>query len=67
MTVGEIIKYWRLEFNMTQVEFSKLAGVTQQTLSRWESDIHIPTIVECVRLARALRLSLDEMFEDLKL
>lgn len=65
MQVGEIIKYWRLEFKYSQDALAKLIGTTQQTVSRWESNRHTPSIVECVKLSRALHLSLDEMFADL--
>lgn len=65
MKVGDIIKYWRNEFGYTQRQFADLIGNSQQNVSRWEANKNIPSIIECVKMARALKLSLDEMFEDL--
>lgn len=67
MRVGDIIKYWRKEYKLSQIKLAKLIGSTQQTISRWESNQNLPSIVDCVKLAKALQLSLDEMFADLML
>lgn len=67
MRVGDIIKYWRKEYKLSQIKLARLIGSTQQTISRWESNQNLPSIVDCVKLAKALQLSLDEMFADLML
>ncbi len=67
MRVGDIIKYWRKEYKLSQIKLAMLIGSTQQTISRWESNQNLPSIVDCVKLAKALQLSLDEMFADLML
>ena len=65
MKIGDIIKYWRKEFNLSQHKLAEMIGSTQQTVSRWESNQNIPSIVDCVKLAKVLQLTLDEMFADL--
>ena len=65
MDIGGIIKHWRLEFKLSQSAFAKLCGSSQQTISRWENNLHTPSIVDCIKMAKALNLTLDEMFADL--
>lgn len=65
MKVGDIIKYWRKEYKLSQNKLAEMIGSTQQTVSRWEANQNIPSIVDCVKLAKALQLSLDEMFADI--
>ena len=65
MKAGDIIKFWRLEFKLTQKQLAEMIGSTQQSISRWENNQNIPSILDCVKLSRALKISLDEMFADL--
>ena len=65
MKAGDIIKYCRIEFKYSQKQLADMIGSTQQTISRWESNQNIPSIIDCVKLSRALHISLDEMFADL--
>ena len=40
---GKELKEWRKQYGLTQVELSKLLGVTWSTVARWEIDyINIP-------------------------
>lgn len=65
MKIGDIIKYWRKEYNLSQLKLAEMIGSTQQTISRWESNQNTPSINDCIKMAKALQLSLDEMFADL--
>lgn len=65
MKVGDIIKYWRKEYKLSQYKLAEMIGSTQQTVSRWENNQNTPSIVDCVKLAKALQLNLDEMFADI--
>lgn len=50
----------RKEHNLTQTKLSRLTGIKQQNISRWEAGKNLPNIEECVHLADFFGLSLDE-------
>lgn len=56
-------------FRVSQVEFAEIAGVTQATVSRWESGILAPGLVELDRIraaakSRRLKLRAEEFFSE---
>lgn len=58
MSVKEIIKSRRLELGLTMLEVAKAVGVSEATVSRWESgDIENMRRDKIVALARVLKLS----------
>ena len=67
MKLGDAIRNIRLENQLSQDKFAKLIGTTQQTLSRWENNIHLPTLIDGLKMSRALQISLDELFGDVDL
>ncbi len=56
------IKLSRIELDMTQVQLSKMIGVTRQTISLIESEKYNPTLALCLSICHALGKSLDELF-----
>lgn len=65
MEIGQRIKERRLALGMTQAELADLLETTERQVSRWESatprTAQEPAASNCVRLAHALNLSLDEL------
>jgi transcriptional regulator with XRE-family HTH domain len=50
----------RQVFGVSQVEMAQIAGVRQATISRWEHDIHAPSLPEMGRIrAEAIRRGLE--------
>ena len=43
MTLGEQIKQKREEKNLSQEELAEQIGVSRQAVSKWESDLSVPT------------------------
>ena len=65
MKAGDCIKYWRTELKLSQQKLAEMIGSNQQAISRWEANVNVPNINDCFKIARALQLSLDEIFGDL--
>lgn len=65
MHIGQRIRDRRLALDLTQPELADLVGSTERQVGRWESakprTSQEPTASNCVRLAHALNLSLDEL------
>lgn len=61
MNIGLALKKHREEKNISQGELSRRTGITQTNLSRWESNLHLPNIADCITLARFYGISLDEL------
>ena len=61
MTIGQSIKYARKERGIKQVEVSKMIGISQPEISRWETGKAYPSVLSLVDLADALDISLDEL------
>lgn len=61
MTLGENLKNLRVAFGLTQQQLADATGIKQQNISRWEKGMHIPDILECVKLADFYHISLDEL------
>ncbi|MBE6557899.1 MAG: helix-turn-helix transcriptional regulator [Ruminococcaceae bacterium] len=60
-TVGQNIRRFRKEKNMTQSELAELLGVSIQAISKWETDAGMPDISQIVPLARVLEVSTDNL------
>jgi transcriptional regulator with XRE-family HTH domain len=60
--VGPIIKQRRRALGLGQLELGDRVGVTEEQVRRWESSRQEPAATNCRRLARALNLTLDELF-----
>ena len=57
MTIGDIIRNRRKEFDMRQEDLAELVGTTKATVSRWESgDIHKMKRPMIAKLANVLQL-----------
>ncbi len=62
LALGNRLKLARIESDLTQAELARRVGVTRQTIGLIEAGRYNPTIKLCLRLARATRRSLDELF-----
>ena len=59
--VGERIRRFREARDITQVQLAKTLGITQSNVSEMERGIRGVTAHQAVRLAKALRVSVDEI------
>ena len=58
---GEALKYQREINGYSQSELSRLTGLTQASISYWESNKKSPNIEACEILADFYGISLDEL------
>lgn len=64
---GNVIKTLREKNRMTQKELARIIGVSDKTISKWETNRGLPDIGIIEELAKALRVSLSELLTgDLK-
>lgn len=61
MSVGERIKVYRKEKNLTQGQLAELIGVSTQAISKWETGVGMPDISQIVPLACVLDISTDKL------
>lgn len=61
MTIGETIKFYRKEKELTQGQLAELIGVSTQAVSKWETDAGMPDISQIVPLAKVLDVSTDKL------
>ena len=52
----------RIEKNLTQQELADMVDVTRQTIGLIEKGGYNPTLNLCIRIARALDKTLDQLF-----
>ena len=62
MTFGNTIAQYRKKRNMTQEQLANLLEVTNQAVSKWESDQCCPDIQLLPRLADLFEITMDELF-----
>jgi len=62
-TFGERLKKYRQEKRLTQQDLADLLGVSNKTVSRWESDGGYPDVSVLVPLARALGITVDDLLD----
>lgn len=61
MTLGEIIKHYRSQLNMSQTELGDRIGVSRQAVTKWETDTGIPDINNIKSLAKVFHISIDTL------
>ncbi|MGD9901516.1 MAG: helix-turn-helix domain-containing protein [Spirochaetales bacterium] len=63
MDIGKSLKTIRQLNKLTQSELALKTNIKQQNISRWEANIHMPNIEECIKLADFYGVSLDELID----
>ncbi len=61
INIGNALKEHRQNSGLSQSELARLTDIKQQNISRWESNIHIPDIIDCIKLADFYEITLDEL------
>ena len=64
MSMGKNIAYFRKSKGYTQEELGQKIGVTNQAVSKWESETSMPDIMILPRIANALNVTLDDLFAE---
>ena len=64
MSIGSQIALYRRSLNMTQEELGRLVGVSNQAVSKWESENSMPDIMLLPRIASVLEITLDDLFAE---
>ena len=62
MTLGNTIAQYRKSLNITQEALAQQLGVTNQAVSKWESDQCCPDVMLLPKLADIFDITLDELF-----
>ncbi len=63
VTIGERIKAYRNEHNLSLKEFGRLISVSAQAVYKWEANICYPDIISLPYLAQILECTTDDFFE----
>ncbi len=58
------IKARRVKSRLKQIELAMIIGVTQSTISQWESGNTKPTIYNLQKLGNIFRCTVDELIAD---
>ena len=62
MTMGNTILFYRKKHAMTQEALAQALGVTNQAVSKWESNQSCPDVMLLPEIADLFGISLDELF-----
>ncbi len=66
MSMGKNIADFRKRKGFTQEELGQRLGVTNQAVSKWESETSMPDVMMLPRIANALDVTLDDLFAERK-
>ena len=58
------VKTHRVLADLTQEDLAKMVGVTRQTVLAIEKGNYAPSVVLALRLARTLRCTVEELFDE---
>lgn len=61
MEIGNVICKLRTEAKLTQAQFAEIAGVSQQSIQKWESGVATPDLNKIVAISRYFDVSLDAL------
>ena len=61
MKLGETIKYYRTQLNLSQAELGDKIGVSRQAVTKWETDTGIPNINNIQALSELFHISIDAL------
>lgn len=61
MTLGERLTQLRNQRGLSQEALAKAAGVSRQSVSKWENNVSVPELDQLIRLSTLLEISLDEL------
>jgi putative transcriptional regulator len=56
------LKERRAELGLTQAELAERVGVTRKTVNTIENQVFVPSAILALKLARALDMSVEELF-----
>ena len=62
MSMGKNIAEFRKRKGFTQEELGQKLGVTNQAVSKWESETSMPDVMMLPRIANALTVTLDDLY-----
>ena len=62
MSIGKNISYLRKEKGLTQAELGDLLGVSNQAVSKWESEMTMPDIMLLPEIAKVLGVTLEDIY-----
>ena len=65
-SIGERIKDLRLERGLSQMQLSKLIGVSQKAVDYWERSVNEPKASYIIALVKVYGISFDEFFENVE-
>ena len=64
MRLGERIKLYRVQKQMTQEELAKELNISFQAVSKWERNESLPDVTLVARLAEVLHTTCDALLSD---
>ena len=64
MDIGNRIKQFREEKNLTQKDIAKILEVEPGTISKYESNLIEPNIRSLIKLSDTFQISVDELLKD---
>ena len=62
MSIGKKIAKYRKAKGLTQEELGAKLGVTNQAVSKWESEVSMPDVILLPKIANALNITLDDLY-----
>ena len=65
MKIGDKIKELRTEKGLSQMQLSKIVGVSQKAVDYWERNVNEPKASYIISLVRTFDLTFDEFFADI--
>jgi putative transcriptional regulator len=60
--LGNRLKQWRAEKELTQADLARLAGVSRKTINTVENGVFIPSVQLALVLARTLGTTVEALF-----
>ncbi len=62
MSIGKNIAKYRKAKGLTQEELGAKLGITNQAVSKWESEVSMPDVMLLPEIANALNITLDDLY-----
>lgn len=62
LCLGNRLKQWRAQKELTQADLAKLAGVSRKTINTVENGIFVPSVFLAIVLARELGTTVESLF-----